>query len=175
MGNIIKFSVTTLLAFSFITLSITGCASYKPPQVYNFDKERIYPKPFDEVWQKAIEWFGTKGTPVKNLDKASGFISTEYRLNTDDLDPEKSHFLCDCGNPGSAGIADQRIQNANGSFNIIVKKIDEHNTKVIINTFYKADLYMHEYGSGNPDHFLKTIDCNSTGRLEKELIDYLGN
>ena len=166
MDENIKFTIVVVRVVSVFILLISGC-TYKPPQIYNFDKERTYNQSYDEIWQKAIEWFGSKGTPVKNLDKASGFISTEYKLSPDDFDHDRAHFLCDCGVPGSGGILMGTFQNVNGNFNIVVKRIDDQHTKVNINTFYKADLMVE-------GQLRNSVDCNSTGQLEKELMDYLG-
>lgn len=173
MSNSQKFPTFVVLVVSILAILCSGCVYYQPPQVYNYDKEKIFPKPYDEVWQKAIEWFGTKGTPVKNLDKASGFISTEYQLSTDDLDSKSLNYLCDCGKSGYSGIIGSVIENANGNFNIIVTKVDEQNTKVIINTFYKADLYSRAAGEAS-ETYQRKINCNSTGHLEKEFMNYLG-
>jgi len=46
------------------------------------EKERIINKPFDEVWQNIIELLAVYNMPIKNLDKNSGFIATEYKLIT---------------------------------------------------------------------------------------------
>jgi uncharacterized lipoprotein len=141
-------------------LILIGCAS--APQQYNYLKEKVYAQPFDTVWQKTIEWFGATGIPIKNLDKSSGFIATEYNLRSDDVSPDK---VCDCG---SGTI----ISNPTGNFNIVVKKIDQQNTKVIVNAFFKAQVKV--YKLIGPD-VEQPIDCNSTGRLERELLIYLGN
>ncbi|MBI1805159.1 MAG: hypothetical protein HY033_03715 [Ignavibacteriae bacterium] len=158
-----------LLALLLIpfALKVLGCATYRPPQSYSIDKERVYQKPFDDVWQKTVEWFATQGTPVKNMDKSSGFIATEYNLSA-----ERAKYVMDCGKEGSA----QNIENHVGNFNVVIKKVDDTETKVVVTTFFKAQRIDHKINvlTGEAVNEVTTIDCNSTGVLEKELLEYIG-
>ncbi len=154
-----------LLASLILLLSI-GCSVYKPPKNYDIIKEMTFEKNFDEVWNSAIEWFATQGTPIKNMDKSSGFISTEYSLRTN-----QSGCL-DCGTAANGGLlATHNITDPTGNFNILIKKISDTKTKVTVNCFFKAISTFSAVGKTQVNSF----DCVSTGLLEKEILDYLGN
>jgi hypothetical protein len=141
-----------------------SCHYYQPPQIYVFDKSRTINKPFEEVWNSVIEWFAKNNTPIRNLDKSSGFIASEFNLK-----PNASH--CDCGafddSPYFNGIF--------GNFNIHLKKINDKTTTITINTFYKSNndfLYTVIDSLDNEVKYF-SIFCNSMGTLEKEILDYV--
>jgi hypothetical protein len=157
-------------------VSVTGCgSSYMPPQTYNYNKERVYSKPYSQVLQKVTEWFDFKKASVKKNDQPSVSLSAEYKLKAEDLNPDSVHRPCDCGKPGDSMNEIQKIKNAAGNFNVVIERVDDNNTKVIVNVAYKADLYTSEYGSSTMGFsFLRALDCNSTGLFEKELLDFVG-
>jgi len=144
------------------TLIFLSCAAYKPPKVYKFPKSKSYNMNYDAVWGKVIDWFGNHNTPIKNLDKTSGFISTEYSLQVDKYSDD-----CDCGTSGSL----QHFKKITGNFNIIVKKISDTQTKVNINTFFKG--YIEEYNWVTERYITREIDCNSKGNLENDILIYV--
>ena len=162
--------------FIAILALIAGCSSsYQPPLTYTYDKERVYAKPYNEVRQKVVDWFASKEIPMGKVTDSTGIISVEYKLPSDDFNPESEHRSCDCGKPGSSMSETQRIKNAIAMFEVVIKSVDDRNTKVIANINYKAELYMNEYGSETMgDSFLHALKCPSTGRLEKELMDFVG-
>lgn len=147
-----------------LTVLIFGCSAYQPPKDYNIIKELIVEKSFDDTWAKVIEWFSSQGTPIKNMDKNSGFISTEYSLNA-----EQSNCL-DCGKAGSAGLLGrQSITNPTGNFNVLIKKIDNNRTKVTVNCFFKAVSRIQVMRETSEN----VLDCKSTGILEKKILDFI--
>ena len=153
------------LLLSLLTLTfLVSCASYKPPDNYNFPKTRTYNLKYDYVWSKVIEWFGSKNTPIKNLDKASGFISTEYNLDVDKYDN-----YCDCGTYNAV----MHLNDIRGNFNVIIRKISDTQTQVTINTFFKA--YFKEMNAWTGQYYVSDKKCNSIGKLEGELFTYINN
>ena len=112
-------------------------------------------------------WFALHATPVKNMDRSSGYIATEYNLTAQDC-PN----YCDCGQGGS-GLVSKVITNPIGDFNILMKKSDDKSTKVIITASFKADLETRNAGRDNPLVSVETLNCNSTGLLEKEILAYI--
>ncbi|MBU0473261.1 MAG: hypothetical protein KKF62_03780 [Bacteroidetes bacterium] len=148
-----------------LVIFVFGCSTYKPPKTYEVVKEMTYNKSFDDVWNLAIEWFANHGTPIKNMDKVSGFIATEYSLSTRQMN------CLDCGSAGQNLFAVQRLDDPRGNFNLLIKKIDDNNVKVTVNCFFKATSNVYFDGKLNSSN---TIDCNSTGLLEKEIVEYLG-
>ena len=160
--------VNYLIILLFI-LIISSCATYQPPKTYDFEKERIISKTFEETWGKIIEWYASYGSPIKNMDKTSGFIATEFNLSA-----HNSTYYFDCGQEGADLGSYQKLENPIGNFNILVKRIDDSKTKVVVNTFFSVTRKY--YGHIN-NKFKKSekINCNSTGVLEKELLDYISN
>ena len=153
--------------FAFVLIVVLfGCSRYQPPKTYNVIKEMTYDKSFDDIWNTAIEWFATQGTPVKNMDKTSGFISTEYSLSTGQMN------CLDCGVAGQALLAVQRLEDPRGNFNLLIKKQPDGKTKVTVNCFFKATSNVYYEGRITSSN---VIDCVSTGSLEKQILDYLGN
>lgn len=154
------------LLISIALLFLIGCSVSQPPKTYNVVKEMTFEKSYDRIWNTAIEWFAIQGTPIKNMDKSSGFISTEYSLSAN------RGGCLDCGTMGDALLTYSRMEDPRGNFNLLIKKITDTKTKVTVNCFFKitGNVYM----SGRLQSS-RVIDCASTGILEKEILDYLGN
>src|ERR1035437_8986604 len=74
--------IISVISLLIISSFLIGCKTYQPPTKYQFPNERIVNAGFDGVWQNAVEWFADHNTPIKNIDKSSGLLSTEYRLDT---------------------------------------------------------------------------------------------
>ncbi|MCX7880657.1 MAG: hypothetical protein N2517_08345 [Ignavibacteria bacterium] len=159
-----------LLAFVFI-LVVGGCSSYKPPSKYNYKDWADYWQDYDYVWSKIIQFFGQTGIQIKNMDKSSGFIATEMASFSGGL----GTYL-DCGEPGSALFYLEQFERPYGYFNIIVTKQSENITRVQVKTFYKVYYVIYrytDYGYTKMREYL--LDCNSTGYLEKVLLNFIEN
>jgi hypothetical protein len=147
-----------------ICISLIGCTSYKPPQIYNIEKTKIVEKSYDVVWSKIIMWFGEHNTPIKNIEKASGFISTEYNLSA-----KNSIGICDCGEPASLTY----FGDTSGNFNIVVERISDNSTKVTISAFFTGILYSPNFANQYAPPIQTKMDCNTTGQVEKEIFDFI--
>jgi hypothetical protein len=141
---------------------------------YNVEKERVINKSFDLVWQSTIEWFATHNTPIKNLDKNSGLISTEYSLSLQDAGK-----YMDCGKGTSSFMGEVQLVNHGGNFNVLIKKLDENSTRVSINVFFGCTENKYKYESLLSTNLVLVsstrVGCVSTGQLEKEILDYLSS
>lgn len=149
------------LAISVIGIA-TSCQSYKPPVKRNFPNSATINKPYDEVWNKVIRWFGMQNIPVKSMEKVSGFISAEdqgYR-------PDKN--FCDCGTMAK-GIVNTSLDGVILNFNVIVEKESDTKTSVTVNV--KFD------GKGTTSVGSTTTSqqytCYSTGKYESAIFEYL--
>lgn len=167
-----SFNASLILFVSFL---IINCAPQVrvTPVARVIEKERVVNKPFDAVWLSTIEWFATHNTPIKNLDKSSGLVSTEYSLSM----AEAANYM-DCGGTTTSAFgASTRLENHSGNFNVLLKKIDDTHTKVNVNVFYGCTLNTYNYkGLLSTEMVLtssKRINCNSTGVLEKQVLDFL--
>ena len=147
------------LILIFIAFNIfISCKVYEPPKDYNIEKERSYSMNFDDVWNKIVDWFANNNTPIKNMDKNSGFIATEYKLNV----PNRELYV-DCGVYGYAGPIARNFP-IDGNLNVTVR--EKNNTVTVkVNFFFESKKAQETY--------LFTVSCVSTGVLEKELLDYI--
>ena len=158
-------------------LANSGCAQPKHivrSAQYDVEKERVVNKPFDAVWQSAVEWFATRNTPIKNIDKASGFISTEYGLSVE----EAAQYM-DSGYGESNFQGKVEVVNQRGNFNVIIKKIDENSTRVSINAFFNCTVNRYRYENLFSTNYVLESSapqkCLSTGVIEKDFLDRLSN
>lgn len=165
-------NISAILLIFLITINCTT-----PARVVSVarvvEKERIVNKPFDAVWQSTVEWFATHNTPIKNLDKSSGLVSTEYSLSM----AEAANYM-DCGGSTTSAFgASTGLSNHSGNFNVLLKKIDDTHTKVSINVFFGCSLNTYRYkGLLSTEMVLVSssrINCTSTGVLEKQVLDFL--
>lgn len=157
----------------FLAMSCTSTARFVPvPVTKVIEKERIINKPYDAVWQSTVEWFATHNTPIKNVDKSSGLISTEYSLPMG----EAARYM-DCGTASSSFMGKTSLENHSGNFNVLVKKVSDNSTKININVFFGCSVNSYQYkGLLSTEYVLKSssrINCTSTGTLEKEVLDYI--
>ena len=149
-----------ILSILFILFVFCGC-SYKPPQKIVFQNYTVLNNNYEETWQKLVTWFSEHNSPIKNLDKNSGLITTERNLGVDDL------TYCNCGEYAW----NQHLEMITGNMNVTVKKIDSVNTKVTINIFYRCNLYTPTGNVFTPTHTpAGTVDGQSTGKLETEIF-----
>jgi|GEM_PF-2391627 len=168
--------LTFLLSLSLFAFSVvvTGCggsaAEYNEPKQVQYEKERTYNIAFDLVWQNIIDWLSSHNTPIKTLDKSSGIIASDYNLST------SGGAYLNCGsvkhgqeNAIGIEVTHLRYENQKGNFNVLVKKIDENNTKVTVNFFGESQL--NQYNNSNQLVFSQVVTCYSNGQLEKEILN----
>jgi len=136
------------------------------------EKERTINKPFDAVWGSAIELLATYNMPIKNLDKNSGFISTEYKLITGNV---SDYMICEGANSTFTGKVE--MANQGGNLNLLLRKVSEDSTKVTVNVFYSCNANKYRYENLLSTNYIlqssTKIDCQSTGTLEKAILDYV--
>jgi hypothetical protein len=156
IGNFMKYFILILA----VSLFAASCATYTPPVKKNIVNKMIFNKPYDEVWNKIIDYMSSHSLPIKNMEKASGLIVTESVsiLNNDKC--------MDCGDISRGAQPYER----KGDFNIFVQIIGSDSTQVTINTRYSAMLVYMGWDKGANNR----IDCYSTGGWEKEIFDYIG-
>jgi hypothetical protein len=165
-----------IISVLFLSFVLISCSAPKKTVVQQapviIQKERIVSKSFDAVWQTAIEWFATHNTPIKNLDKSSGLISTEYSVSIGDA---IKYMNCGSGNSNFSGKVE--VTNKTGNFNVIIKRLGDNSTKINVNVFFGGTVNKYRYKSLlSTEYVLESstaITCTSTGNLEKEILDYL--
>jgi hypothetical protein len=137
-----------------LVVGLVGCGSYTPPKENQIDNKRVYELEYDDVWGKIVEWFAQNGTPIKNIDKTSGFISTDYGLLT-------SYDYMDCGEGGRQ--KDRRV-----TVNVLVST-DNQTTTVVINAFFTC----HVKYTTPTLFFDERVNCVSSGVLENKIFSFI--
>jgi hypothetical protein len=122
---------------------------------------------YDEVWNRIIRFFGELGIPIKNMDKASGFIYTEVFSMSGQI----GTFM-DCGVPGDKILAKGIFEDPTGHFNVVVTRISENVTNVKINSFFRTiyAIYASDGYGGWRKNSETSINCNSMGVLEEVFL-----
>lgn len=108
---------------------------------------------FDKAWEAVIETFAELNLPIMNMEKASGFITTDW------LDPDRSFY--DCGTPPFT-TANRETR---GKFNVFVKKVSDALCEMKVNCIFELTIFY--TGAGGA----KKYPCVSTGKLEKEIYE----
>ena len=140
-----------------------------PPVV---QKDAVVGAPLDAVWDAAVEWFATHNLPIKNIDKASGLITTERSMSVADA----SRYM-GCGQSETTGEGKVELVDHTGTFNLVVRAEGDASTRVTVNAFFACKVNTYKYASIlSTDLVLVSSerkDCPSTGQLEKEIFDAL--
>ncbi|WP_417421281.1 hypothetical protein [Halomonas sp.] len=138
---------------------VTGLPSDTAEKKFVFDKE------FDNVWEATVEWFASNNTPIDNVDKNSGLISSNYGLNP-------GSGIINCGQPtGNVGLYQAVFEDVKTNINIIVREQGEQRTRATVNIFGKA-LVVVRNGYGQVVSSA-SVDCVSTGNFERSYQRYV--
>ena len=171
MNKIMLISVILLCCMVMQSCIAVQNAPAEPVRVV-VERERIIEKPFDVVWEKILELLATYNMPIKNIDRSSGFIATDYKLITGD--PAQYMY---CTGASSTFSGKVELTNHGANLNVLLKKITDTSTKVTLNLFYSCLANKYRYaGFFSTEYVLESstrIDCSSTGNLEKAVFIYL--
>ena len=144
-----------------------GDIEVTPPKPRQIQNTFPYDRPFDAVWQAAIEAVAEMNLPIANLEKDSGLITIDWQ-NFGAQNPNDG--FCDCGRLKTAPAAtagdwvpgkpvpkvegpEYETWYVRGHFNIFIKRIGDTSCELKVNSVF-------ETGSRT---------CISTGRLEAAL------
>lgn len=130
-------------------------------------------KPMDQVWTKIIDVMTDNGFAIKNVDKASGFITSDPHSFVGKYSYETEDGRL---NYGAAYVVIPRVRNGfnitfpptdvTGSWSIRVKEVDSK-TSVSINLTNIKSFYTHTKGN-------YSLQGKSTGVFEKTIASELG-
>lgn len=130
-------------------LVFSACATVA--RVYDFDNSFEFAAGEDDVWPAVIDVFGERGWPITNMERASGFISTDWML--------ASTRIMDCGSDGLlTSLRDPQVR-----FNVVVRGTAADDVTVTVNATMRA----RRIAPGALDGVL--IECNSRGVVEAEI------
>lgn len=160
--------------------TLLACSSYTPPrQPADIPRRVEIAAPAEDVWRAVIRYFSGYNIPIENMDHSSCFLKTEpVDLGTTyagiDFGREVPirNGWCDCGSATLANVWTSETRIAL-SFNIVLESPAQSKIVVMTNTFFeglkrgKRNLYASGY-----DTEIR-LTCLSTGRLEREVAEFL--
>lgn len=156
--------VTVLVA----TLFLNACASIDvtAPKKYDIDNSRVYPLSFEEVWAHAVDWFAGQNVIIDTLQKPSGLITAQYRIEDRDQ-------VADCGDIRVSKTIYKGGIDKSGSLNVTIRSLNENKTRVNIYFFSDYKVQVQEIWAERT--LSKSGSCESTGKLEKSIFEYIAN
>lgn len=155
-----------ILTATAISALLAGCAgpSLQPPAASTTNHSETYAAEFDQVWESTVDWFATNNIPIKNIEKDSGIIGSEYSLGSN-----YSQVNCGAFDPGSSHVLYDQSVVAN--INVLVRE-SASGTSVQPNVFGNGTFTLRDIWYGIPTT-MKADRCVSTGELERDLHRYL--
>ncbi|WP_321468064.1 hypothetical protein [Halarcobacter sp.] len=157
-----------LLLSSIIAIILVGCASIKvqPPVKNTIEKSKNYSISYEKAWVRAVDWFADHNVTIEKIEKSSGLLTAKYLIEAND------EFL-DCGDIKATGTLGNPVIEKYGSLNVTIREKNENTTKVNVNFFGEFTLQANDAWDG---HLVKTKGrCVSTGKLENNILTYIGN
>ncbi len=139
--------LTNLLVVITIAVAL-GCVS--PPKTYDVQNSATVSDAYDVVWARLMQWFTSSQVQIKTIDRASGVIYAE-RASVAGTD------YADCGSPGIAVTVSRPI-----AMNVFVQPVNGQQTRVTVNVTVTETRRF--------DTSVFAVDCNSTGRLERQIL-----
>ncbi|MCS2610417.1 hypothetical protein [Halomonas dongshanensis] len=157
-----------ILLSTSVAALLTGCAAPSIQAPYDPGRNYIetYNGEFSQVWEATVDWFATNNIPIKNIEKASGIIGSDYALGA-------SHSQIDCGAIDVGSMYVLRDVNATANLNVLVRE-QAGRVSVQPNIFGNASYTLQSTWDGSLA-VVKPDRCISTGELERSLHQYLSS
>ncbi|MBK6461198.1 MAG: hypothetical protein IPF92_09345 [Myxococcales bacterium] len=136
------------------------------------ETEIVVEAPLDAVWDATVEWFATRGLPIKNIDKTSGLLATEHVMPT-----AQAETVMSCGTPGPNPNGKVEHADHRTHFNVLLRAQGPRQTKVTVNAFFDCLVNTYENvglfgGQVRLDSSVRH-KCGSTGTLERSILSRL--
>ncbi len=146
-----------------ISLGLAACMS-TPSLRKPVERERVYAKPADAVWEAVITNLARSGAIIGNTDKASGLITYTKILSSGEL----TSFTSPDQLTGAFGGG--RFSQGSGYMTVLIKPVEESKTEVFINGRIQVRSTLLNF-RGEPSQV--THFALSNGKLEDEFLDQL--
>lgn len=155
--------LTLLTALIVLALPACAPATISPPAEPTHPRSHTFDASYEEVWDRAVDWFSESNIPIRQIERASGLIASEHQLGADE-------DLIDCGDidPGD-NILQRSERTAN--MNVRVREADD-GVLVQIDVFGRGSFTFHD-PMINATNTLEAPRCVSTGEVERWLVDYI--
>ncbi len=100
-----------LAARAVVLVGLAGCIRYTPPQPASPHDPAPVAASFGKTWDAVIDVFGDRTIPIRNMERASGFIATDaLPAGPNDRD------YADCGSREKVVYAPSRV-----TYNVVVR------------------------------------------------------
>jgi hypothetical protein len=150
-----------------VALALAGCASFvhEPPPPRDTMRLKTFPRSFDHVWGRAVDWFAENNVILDKVEKTSGLLSAKYRLAV------SSRFV-NCGKVETSGTLGGTMHRT-ASVNVTVRERGPTEVRVNINVFGEFEYAgLRDAWNGAPLRFEGR--CESTGLLEASFMQFVG-
>ncbi|MXW66222.1 MAG: hypothetical protein F4Z72_04300 [Gemmatimonadales bacterium] len=138
-----------------LLIVLAACAA--PPQLHDFDNSFTVQAPLDDAWEAVIDAFGESLWPIEEMERASGFISTDWvRITTAQLVAGM-----DCGRAQGLGSTEGHM----ARFNVVVREQAVGETEITVNTSLRANRVALSGG------ITDVVTCTSRGTIEAFVAD----
>ena len=149
----------------FFMVAIQSCKTYAETKANFQENNVISQKSYDEVWQKLVQWCAIHQIPIKCTNKSSGMLNAEFNLY-DISGDDYSNYIIDSGVvPINSCYVNVYILIKSMSNKIEIKIISHFEGTKIRKKVYGKQLYTNS----------ETFCCNSTGKMEKEIFEYINH
>jgi hypothetical protein len=157
-----------LMHSSILVVLLTGCANVnvQPPVQQSIEKSKSYSLTYEKAWIRAVDWFADHDVKIEKIEKSSGLLTAKYFIEAND------EYL-DCGDIKATGTIGRPVVDKYGSLNVTVREINKNSTKVNVNFFGEFKLKANDAWDGRP--IATNGRCISTGKLEKNILAYIGS
>ena len=161
-----KLKVLFVLSLVAYLYGCTSTPTLEEPSAEKKDYSKEYQADFDSVWSSAVDWFAVNNIPIKNLERSSGIITSEYSLGSD-------FTQVDCGSV--SGDSFHVIREKNVTANISVR-VREAGDVVVVRPNVFGDGYYDVWDEmWGGEYMLEPNECISTGEVERSLHQYIQN
>lgn len=153
--------------------AVAGCASV-PAQRFDVEAARTYAKSYDDTWSALVAYFAGNQIGIRTIEKDSGLIVADSEVNigtpgvyTSDRSLMQGRILdlADCGTDPT-NIPYGYVIRLN-----VLARSQPDGTRVTVNTQFRMLVATPSF-VGPPT--LSQRACNSTGKLEKAILDAVG-
>jgi hypothetical protein len=155
--------------FSTMALAalVTGCAapSVTPPSASGTGQANSYTADFTDVWEHTVDWFATNNIPIKNIERDSGIISSDYSLGA-------GFSQVDCGTVDPGGMHVLADENVTANINVLVRD-RAGQVSVQPNVFGQGVFTFRNTWDNRLLETVRVDRCVSTGELERSLQNYI--
>lgn len=145
---------------SIVVVLCTLAACETVPLSYDVESTRQIREPKSVVWPRLVEFFASNNISIKTIEMASGIIAAERQIT----DPEPGSNIFGWADCGVSPLATPQVQTID--LNVFLRETPEGSLVTVNTRFQEYRAIAQSDG--------RTVSCNSTGRLERLILDAAG-